>query len=137
MNPDFKNKIEKYFGQRPEIAAAYIFGSYAKSKENKNSDIDIAVLLEYDAVSSAMDLKKEYIIELARLLRKDLHIVILNTAGESLLAQVFRYGECIINQNPSTLAHFKMFSHAMIAEFSYCRSIMEKGFINTAAGADN
>ena len=34
----------------------------------------------------------------------------------------------ILNQNPDLLAHFKMITFAMIADFAYYKNIMKKGF---------
>lgn len=42
MNQLLVNKITRYFSNQP-IAKAWIFGSYARSEENRNSDIDIIV----------------------------------------------------------------------------------------------
>ena len=42
MNRDLINKISKYFTNQP-IDKAWLFGSYARSEENKESDIDIIV----------------------------------------------------------------------------------------------
>jgi hypothetical protein len=42
MNQLLVNKITRYLSNQP-IAKAWLFGSYARSEENKNSDIDIIV----------------------------------------------------------------------------------------------
>jgi predicted nucleotidyltransferase len=42
MNRTIVNKISKYFASQP-IEKAWIFGSYARSEEDKTSDIDILV----------------------------------------------------------------------------------------------
>jgi len=54
VRDDFK-KLKSYFARFPEIKIAYLFGSYAAGKNNKMSDLDIAVLLEEE--SSLADLK--------------------------------------------------------------------------------
>jgi len=40
MTRAFINKISNYFASQP-IDKAWVFGSYARAEENKNSDIDI------------------------------------------------------------------------------------------------
>lgn len=40
--------IKKYLAQRPEIIAAYLYGSYAKGCARDKSDVDIAVMLKPD-----------------------------------------------------------------------------------------
>lgn len=42
MNKTIVNRLSKYFESQP-IEKAWIFGSYARSEENKKSDIDILV----------------------------------------------------------------------------------------------
>jgi predicted nucleotidyltransferase len=39
-------RIIHYFRDRDEVSALYLFGSSAKGKKTKESDIDIAVLLD-------------------------------------------------------------------------------------------
>lgn len=42
MNTALFHKISKYFENQP-ISRAWIFGSYARSEETKNSDLDVLV----------------------------------------------------------------------------------------------
>ena len=122
-------QIKIYFENKPEVAAVYIFGSKAKGTEREKSDIDLAVLIDNDLLNKQFDLKNTYIKDLSRILRKDLDILIMNELGESILNQIFKYGQCIVNQKPQVLSEFKMVSIAMIAEFEYYRKIAEKGFL--------
>jgi len=122
-------QIKIYFENKPEVAAVYIFGSKAKGTEREKSDIDLAVLIDNDLLNKQFDLKNTYIKDLSRILRKDLDILIMNELGESILSQIFKYGQCIVNQKPQVLSEFKMVSIAMIAEFEYYRKITEKGFL--------
>ena len=76
------------------------------------------------------DLRTTYLTDLARILRKDLHIVIMNGAGEGILAQIFKHGKCIFQRNPRTLTDFKTASYSMIAEFGYLRAMMEQAMVS-------
>jgi|GEM_PF-6846331 len=40
----FMEKVVMYLQQCPDVAVAYLFGSYARGTERQGSDIDIAVL---------------------------------------------------------------------------------------------
>ena len=128
MESKLIEKISLYFIDRSEVIAAYIFGSYAKGRQQMESDIDLGILIDQDNISHQNELKRQYIIDLSRILRKDLHLVIMNSAGEDILAQIFKYGQCILNQNPDLLAHFKMITYVMIADFAYYKNLMKKGF---------
>jgi len=37
-------KIQKYFSRQKDIVAAYLFGSYAKNRQTKRSDLDIGII---------------------------------------------------------------------------------------------
>jgi len=128
MESELIEKISLYFADRSEVRAVYIFGSYAKNRQQMDSDIDLAILIDQSNISHQNELIRQYTIELSHILRKDLHLVIMNSAGEDILAQIYKYGQCILNKNPELLAQFKMITFAMIAEFAYYKSIMEKGF---------
>ncbi|MBW2006388.1 MAG: nucleotidyltransferase domain-containing protein, partial [Deltaproteobacteria bacterium] len=108
MESKLIEKISLYFIDQSEVIAVYIFGSYAKGRQQMGSDIDLAILIDQDNISHQNELIRQYTIELSRILRKDLHLVIMNSAGEDILAQIYKYGQCILNQNPDLLAHFKM-----------------------------
>ncbi|SHF32456.1 type VII toxin-antitoxin system MntA family adenylyltransferase antitoxin [Caloramator proteoclasticus] len=75
-----------------DIKLVYIFGSYAKGTNTKNSDLDIAILLgEYTPYD-----KINLISELAGILnRDDIDVVILNDANSILKFQVIKYGKIV------------------------------------------
>lgn len=41
-------KLRKYFALQDNIYAAYLFGSYSRGQQQKDSDIDILVTLKYE-----------------------------------------------------------------------------------------
>ncbi len=52
-----KKLLKEYLDHLPDIAAAYLFGSYAEGKMSKDSDIDIAILLARGKKESSDKLK--------------------------------------------------------------------------------
>jgi predicted nucleotidyltransferase len=128
------NKIAEYFAAKQEVVAVYLFGSYARGREKELSDIDLGILIERDVLSAQNELRTTYLVELARILRKDLHIVIMNSAGEGILAQIFKHGKCIFQRDPRTLARFKTASYSMIADFGYLRAMMEEAMVSRILG---
>jgi len=119
MKSELIEKISLYFDRRSEVMAVYLFGSYAKGRQEMDSDIDLAIFLNRDDRPRRNELRKQYIVDLGRILRKDMHIVIISSIDEGILAQIFKYGQCIMNHDPHLLAHFKMIAYAMIADFGY------------------
>src|SRR3989344_9410403 len=45
LNQKTVKQIVKYFKKRPEVAAVYLYGSYARGDAKIDSDIDLAVLV--------------------------------------------------------------------------------------------
>ncbi|MBW1851901.1 MAG: nucleotidyltransferase domain-containing protein [Deltaproteobacteria bacterium] len=124
-----EEKIKSYFRNKSEVIAVYLFGSHAVGKERPFSDIDVGIL--FDETDSALLLKRrnDYLVELGRLLRKDIHPVILNLAGEELLRQIFLKGKCILINDAKKLAKHKMVMFVKIAEFAYYKNQMQSGLI--------
>jgi len=133
MDQHLEQKIIEYFQDQSEVVAVYLFGSYAKGKERSASDLDLAVLMERDALQTEFSLRKRYVQELGRILRKDIHLVIMNRAGEMLLAQIFKSGKLLL-QRHSGLYRFKAYSYVMIADFMIYRKSAEKGFLQKMKG---
>ncbi|MBW2195608.1 MAG: nucleotidyltransferase domain-containing protein [Deltaproteobacteria bacterium] len=126
---ELEEKIAGYFKKKKEVIAVYLFGSYAEGKERKLSDIDIGILLDGNSPDFFKERKKDYIVGLGRSTRKNIDPVILNSAGEELLRQVFLKGKCILVKDSKKLAQLKMIMFAKIAEFGYYRSQMQSGLI--------
>jgi uncharacterized protein len=122
-------KIQSYFSAKNEVVAVYLFGSFSQGKALRTSDVDIGILLN----SNDPDLFKmnqiRYLKELGRLLRKDIHPVILNTAGEMLMQQIFTKGKCIVDNEHRKHAEFRMVMFSRIAAFSDYKKQMQAGFI--------
>jgi len=93
-----ENEIQHYFKGKKEIASVYLFGSFASGKYTKTSDIDIGILFEHKAIESAESLKEKYMSELGRILRKDIDVIVMNTAGEVILNQIYKKGKSILKK---------------------------------------
>ena len=122
-------KIKSYFENKAEVIAVYLFGSYAIGQEQAFSDVDLGIL--FDEMDKDLSFKRrtDYLIELGRLLRKDIHPVILNSASEELLRQIFSKGKCILVNEVKKLAAHKMVMLVRIAEFAYYRNQIQSGLI--------
>ena len=130
MNEQKLSKIiSDYFSNKDEVVAVYLFGSYASGKNRTFSDIDIGILLNRADPESVNQQKMGYLTELSRIIRKDVHPVILNFASEVLMKQIFSKGRCILINDSKKLAKYKMSMYAKIADYAYYLNKMQKGFI--------
>ena len=97
----------------PKIIFAYIFGSYAKGKAKERSDLDIAVW-----VKEPVD-KLELITALGEAVRKEVDVVILNTAPPLLRHQVMRYGKLLFCKDRKELVRFKVWTMKEYEDFRW------------------
>ena len=114
-----EDTIKEYFSKRKEIAAIYLFGSYASGKEYQMSDVDIGILLNDGNPESRDKFIEDYIIQLGRLLRKDIHPVIMNTAGELLIKQILGKGKPVFIKDSKFHKQFKLTAFSKIFDFNF------------------
>ena len=127
--------ISTYFSKKPEVIAVYLFGSQAVDKHRIDSDVDIGILLRQTDLKREEVLREQVIVELSRILKKDIHPVIMNTAGEELLRQIFSKGRCVQTNDSKLRAQFMIVSLCRIAEFGYYRKIIQSGFLRSVGEA--
>jgi predicted nucleotidyltransferase len=121
--------IRKYFEDKNDVVAVYLFGSQASGKAGKQSDVDIGIVADGKNAESMLGKRLIFISELSRILRKDVHPVILNFASHQLIRQIFVKGKCILVNDKKRLALFNMFQFAKLAEFNYYKELTQSGFI--------
>jgi predicted nucleotidyltransferase len=121
--------LKTFFKDKPEVVAVYIYGSQATDKTGDSSDVDIGILLDTCERAAQIEKRNQYMVELANILRKEIHPVILNSAGEELMRQIFAKGKCILVKDQKKLSLFKMTMFARIADFGYYRNQMQSGLI--------
>ena len=125
----FEKKIASYFKNKEDIVTVYLFGSYAKGKVRSNSDIDLAILFESRDRAFINRRLDNYLIDISRLFRKDVHLITLNFASEELLKQIFNKGKCLIVNDTKKLAYFKMVAYSRIIDFQYYRNQFQAGIV--------
>ncbi len=112
-----KEKVQKtlcaFFQNRDEVLLAYLFGSVAEDKQNKLSDLDIAVLVEGDKLGKLDEQPFGYQVsamtDLISLLKtNDVDLVILNYATPLLSHEVIKYGEVIFCRDEEMRIQFEV-----------------------------
>ena len=91
--------------------------------------MDVGILLDTVDKTLEIEKKSQYMLELANILRKEIHPVILNSAGEELMRQIFAKGKCLLVKDQKKFALFKMTMFARIADYDYYRSQLQAGLI--------
>lgn len=115
--------LEKLLQKFP-IKLFYIFGSFAKGTNHKNSDLDIAVLLEGEPDSF---IKLELLDELVGIFKTDtIDLTILNNADEVLRFQVIKYGKVLYMKDLTTKVTFETKTMSEYVDMEYFRNVQSK-----------
>jgi predicted nucleotidyltransferase len=108
LDPSSKEKvvavISAFLGNdRPEIATAYIFGSFVES--GLFSDIDLGILTE-GAVEKPLDYELEMETQLEKRVKYPVDVRIINQAPLSFTQNVIRHGRIILERNVALRVEF-------------------------------
>jgi predicted nucleotidyltransferase len=128
MDSEIAQKLETFFRTENDVVAVYLFGSFATETHRKGSDVDIGILFDQINPDVQEYLFNQYLTHLPRLLRKDVHLVVLNRAGEELMRQIYSKGKLLVINDSKKLAQFNMVMVSKIVDFSYYRESIQKGF---------
>ncbi len=95
------NRIINYFKSRDEVSTLYLFGSAARGRAIKDSDIDIAVLINarLSKRKNFDHLKSDYYNASPSFSLRPVDIVILNTASTYLKHRILKTGEILFDMN--------------------------------------
>ncbi len=136
--------LADFFSQRPEVSAAYLFGSQAKGTATEDSDVDVAVLLD-----PAFDLETHFAYRLEQMValesacRRPVDVVILNRASLVLRNQVLKYGlrvyekdhrQRITFETQSRLAYYDFKPTLDMLREALARQIQEVGLVTRYRG---
>lgn len=84
---EMQEELKKYFESHEKVIMAFLYGSYAKRAAMADSDVDIAVFMRKGYSSQDVDQAWD---EVAALLKKDVEMVVLNDAKESIAWSAIR-----------------------------------------------
>jgi len=125
-------RIKRYFRERAEISALYLFGSFGSNKSTPESDIDIAVLIDESQLKKKNfeALKKRYYAASPAFSLRTVDIVILNTASTFLKYQVLKNGRLLFDRKRKFRTKF---TENAITEYLDFKPI-EDIYLNAVAG---
>lgn len=107
-----------YLGQQPDVAAAYLFGSYARGRATSSSDIDIAVLFNLPEENSFARFERCLDLEMALqdIARRPVQVIDLETAPLLLQRQVRKHGKLILEKDRRRRVNFEVRSRRTCLE---------------------
>jgi predicted nucleotidyltransferase len=101
-------RIIRYFRDRAEVSALYVFGSSAKNRKTRESDIDIAVMIDESGLKKINfeRFRKIYYEASPGFSVRPVDIVILNAAPPFLKYQVLKTGRVLFDKRRKLRARF-------------------------------
>ena len=108
---EIKAKLRDFFSARADgegLAAAYLFGSWARRSARPDSDVDVGVLY-LDAPPPGLEgLSFHLEADLERLLGRPVHLTVLNRAPVDLAQRVLRDGCLLLDRDHSRRIRFEV-----------------------------
>ncbi len=89
MTTGTERMLRSFFNNASNIRLAFLIGSFARGTAREDSDVDVAILFSHDKdVREVLELKER----LSLLLKKDVDLVALASAGPVMKMQVLKNG---------------------------------------------
>jgi predicted nucleotidyltransferase len=100
--------IADYFGDRPDVAAVYLFGSVAKGTARPDSDVDIGVLYQSATPPTLMAQPFAEEADLAERFARPVQVVVMNRAPADLVHRILRDGILVSERDKSRRIAFEV-----------------------------
>ena len=104
--------LKNYFEGRDDIAFAFLFGSATRGRVRREGDVDIAVYfepdngLEWEAFNKTYEGENRIALDLERLLKKEVDLVVLNRARALVADEIVRKGTTLVIKDRGTFLDF-------------------------------
>lgn len=106
---EIKNKIIKYFSQKPEVAAVYLYGSYARGEAKSDSDIDLAVLVTDKRKYTGFGIPQVvFAQDLSKLTDKEVEVQDLTACSVEFAHRVLSEGSLLLSNNDKGRINFQV-----------------------------
>ena len=122
-------KLKALLEPKSEIAAAYLYGSFAKGAAGRLSDVDVAVLLDESVFLKEFPFgyKAELLADVMKALRTNsVDLVVANNAPPFLRFQITRYGRLIFSRSEVLRIEFQVKSVADYNDIKHLLGIRNK-----------
>ncbi|MBL8736459.1 MAG: nucleotidyltransferase domain-containing protein [Planctomycetes bacterium] len=111
--------LRSYFAGRPDVVAAYLFGSTARGEAKASSDVDVGVLLAAGEPSLPADYDVLFAIQddLEERLHRPVDVLAMNGAPLDLLHRVLRDGILVLDRDPLRRGEFELAARTQYMDF--------------------
>jgi len=104
--------LKKYFEERDDVAFAFLFGSSVRGRIRKEGDVDIGVYfwpendIEWEVFDKVCPGEARIGLDLERILKKEVDLIVLNRARSILADEIVRKGAPIIIKDKGLFMDF-------------------------------
>ncbi len=128
---DIKKILKNHFAKEKDVLCVYLFGSAARGRENRFSDVDIAVLFD-DSVPQESYTERCLSImgEISSLLDKNVDVIALNKASSFLKFQIIKNGLRVYERPGRAKRRFEARAITEYFDFLPVRRRMEAGLMD-------
>lgn len=104
--------LKTYFEERDDVAFAFLFGSAARGRVRREGDVDIALYfkpekeVEWEAFNKTYKGENRIGLDLERLLKKEVDLVVLNRARAVVADEIIRKGKPLIIKDRGNFLDF-------------------------------
>jgi len=112
MPNDMIKALKNYFRERKDVAFAFLFGSAARGRLRREGDIDIAIYfwpekgIEWENGSKRYEGENRIALDLEKILKKEVDLIILNRAKAVLADEAIRRGMPLVVKDRSLFFEF-------------------------------
>ena len=112
--------VSRCLAKRPEIQAAYVFGSVASGRARADSDVDVAVLIDRRVPPGRiLKYRLKLMADLGTALhRSDVDVVILNEASPLLAHRVLSQGTLVFERSAPARVRFQTKTASLYLDLS-------------------
>lgn len=126
--PDLFARLLSYFAEKPEVWAAYVFGSTALGSAGPTSHVDVAVLREPLADRRAvLDARADYAADLAMRLGRAVDVVLFQEADDILSEAILREGVVVYEGDIARHRSFQASRLLRCLDFQPTRALAQRG----------
>lgn len=105
------NGLASYFAGKPGVQAAWLFGSFCEGRSHRDSDVDLAVLLEHERYPDARARFEARVVMTADIVallhRNEIDLVVLNDAPPRFARRIVLDGRRVHCSNPEAEHAFR------------------------------
>jgi uncharacterized protein len=117
--------ITRYLSRQPDVAVAFLFGSEASGRTRPDSDVDLAFLF-YPGKQPSSELLPDIQDELTALLKKEVDLVVLNSANPVIRMQVLKKGKKVFQRDKKIYSDFFVRTINEYDDLKKVRAVIEK-----------